>query len=105
MPWDRCGNVRRVHLTSLGEGDLSMPTESMPSRRPWNQLKGQIKERWGQLTDDDLQISGGNIDQFVGRIQQKTGEGREAIEKFLSELTSREAPTLSQATEVAREFA
>ena len=52
----------------------------------WNRLKGQVKEKWGQLTDDDLQISGGNVDQLVGRIQQKTGVARDQIEKFLSDL-------------------
>ena len=49
----------------------------------------------GQLTDDDLQIQGGNVDQLVGRIQQKTGEGREAIEKFLAELTRAARPPSS----------
>jgi uncharacterized protein YjbJ (UPF0337 family) len=65
----------------------------------WNKLRGQVKERWGQLTDDDLQIQDGNIDQLVGRIQQKTGEGREVIEKFLSDLTSRGSTVVSQAAE------
>ena len=65
----------------------------------WNQLRGQVKQKWGQLTDDDLQIQGGNVDQLVGRIQQRTGEGREAIEKYLTELTSRGASSISQATE------
>src|SRR5262245_6910778 len=71
----------------------------------WNQLKGQLKERWGQLTDDDLQIQGGNVDQLVGRIQQKTGEGREAIERFLSDLTARGSGTVAQATEAVGHFA
>jgi len=71
----------------------------------WNQLRGQVKQKWGQLTDDDLQIQGGNVDQLVGRIQQRTGEGREAIEKFLTELTSRGASTISQATEAVSGFA
>ena len=56
----------------------------------WNNLRGRVKERWGQLTDDDLQIQGGNVDQLVGRIQQRTGEGRESIEKFLNDLTARD---------------
>jgi len=71
----------------------------------WNQLKGQVKEKWGQLSDDDLQIQGGNVDQLVGKIQQKTGEGREAIEKFLGELTSKGGSAISQAAEAARGFA
>ena len=71
----------------------------------WNKLRGQVKEKWGQLTDDDLQIHGGNIDQLVGKIQQKTGEGREVIEKFLTELTSKGGSAVSQAAEAVGSFA
>ena len=71
----------------------------------WNKLRGQVKERWGQLTDDDLQIQGGNVDQLVGRIQQKTGETRDAIEKYLNDLTSRGASAVAQATEAVSNFA
>jgi len=71
----------------------------------WNRLRGQVKEKWGQLTDDDLQIHGGNIDQLVGRIQQKTGEGRESIERFLNELSSRGASAVSQAAESVSQYA
>jgi len=71
----------------------------------WNKLRGQVKERWGQLTDDDLQIQGGNVDQLVGKIQQRTGESREAIEKFLTDLTGRGASAVAQATEAVSNFA
>ena len=71
----------------------------------WNQVKGQVKEKWGSLTDDDLQLHGGNLDQIVGKIQQKTGETREAVEGFLNDLTSRSASALSQAAETAGQYA
>ncbi len=71
----------------------------------WNRVRGQVKEKWGQLTDDDLQIQGGNIDQLIGRIQQRTGEAREAIERFLGELTSRGSSTVSQAAEAVGQYA
>jgi len=71
----------------------------------WNNLRGRVKEKWGQLTDDDLQIHGGNVDQLVGRIQQKTGEGREAVEKFLGELTSKGSSGIAAATEAVGNFA
>jgi uncharacterized protein YjbJ (UPF0337 family) len=71
----------------------------------WTKLRGQVKEKWGQLTDDDLQIHSGNIDQLVGKIQQKTGEGREAIEKFLGELTSHGSSAISQAAGAVSNFA
>jgi len=71
----------------------------------WNQVRGQIKKKWGQLTDDDLKFTNGNIDQLVGRIQHKTGEAREAIEGFLDELTAQGASALSSAAESARQYA
>ena len=46
----------------------------------WNHLCALARQRWSQLTEDDLRVQEGNIEQLVGRIQQKTGEGREAIE-------------------------
>jgi uncharacterized protein YjbJ (UPF0337 family) len=70
----------------------------------WTRIRGKVKEKWGQLSDDDLTIQGGNVDQLVGRIQQRTGEGREAIEKFLTGLTASGASAIAQATETAREY-
>ena len=71
----------------------------------WNRLKGRVKEKWGTLTDDDLHILGGNVDEVVGKIQQKTGETREAIEEFLNNLTARSASAISQAAETAGQYA
>ncbi len=71
----------------------------------WNKVRGQLKEKWGQLSDDDLMMQGGNVDQLIGRIQQKTGEGREAIEKLLNDLTSRGSSGVAQAAEAARDYA
>jgi uncharacterized protein YjbJ (UPF0337 family) len=71
----------------------------------WKQTKGKVKEKWGQLTDDDLQISGGNVDQLVGRIQQKTGVGREQIEKFLNDLTAHGGSAVAQAAQAVGDFA
>lgn len=71
----------------------------------WSKLRGQVKQKWGQLTDDDLQIQGGNIDQLVGRIQQRTGEGRESVERFLTELTARGSSAVANATEAVGQYA
>ena len=53
----------------------------------WNHLCVLARQRWTQLTEDDLRVQEGNIEQLVGRIEQKTGEGREAIETFFTEMT------------------
>lgn len=49
----------------------------------WNIAKGKLKQRWAMLTDDDLQYAEGKGDELVGRIQKRTGESREAVEKAL----------------------
>jgi uncharacterized protein YjbJ (UPF0337 family) len=71
----------------------------------WNEIKGKLRNKWGQLTNDDLQSAHGNIDQLVGLIQRKTGEARSSVEKFLEEATSSGASTFSQAADTAREYA
>jgi uncharacterized protein YjbJ (UPF0337 family) len=53
----------------------------------WNTIRGKVKEKWGQLTDDDLQIASGDFNQLIGTIQQHTGETRQQIEQFLSSVT------------------
>ncbi len=49
----------------------------------WDQLKGKVKQTWGNLTDDDLDVAEGNYDELVGRIKERTGETVEAIEERL----------------------
>jgi len=71
----------------------------------WNEIKGKLRSKWGQLTNDDLQSAHGNIDQLIGLIQRKTGEARSSVEKFLEEATSGGASAFNQATETAREYA
>jgi uncharacterized protein YjbJ (UPF0337 family) len=58
----------------------------------WDQIRGKVKEKWGQLTDDDLRIVGGNVEQLVGRIEQKTGEARRSVENFLDDLVASDTP-------------
>ena len=46
----------------------------------WNITKGKLKQKWANLTDDDLQFLDGKQDELVGRIQKRTGETRESVE-------------------------
>ena len=68
----------------------------------WNELAGQIKQRWGQLTDQELTQVEGNGQQLVGLIQRKTGESREDIERKLDELVDEEQSFVSRAGDTAR---
>ena len=51
----------------------------------WNIAKGKLKQKYAQLTDDDLVYVEGKEDELLGRIQKRTGEKRENIERYLSE--------------------
>ncbi|HJQ77596.1 MAG TPA: CsbD family protein [Acidimicrobiia bacterium] len=50
----------------------------------WDQLKGKAKQAWGDLTDDDLDVAEGEYDELVGKLEERTGETREAIEDKLN---------------------
>ena len=51
----------------------------------WNIIKGKLKQKWGDLTDDDLDYVEGQKDELIGRIQKRTGQTREAVEKELND--------------------
>jgi uncharacterized protein YjbJ (UPF0337 family) len=51
----------------------------------WKQLKGKVKEKWGKLTNDELDVIAGKRDQFVGKLQEKYGIAREEAERQLNE--------------------
>ena len=52
----------------------------------WNELKGKLKQKYGELTDDDLTYSEGKEDEMWGRLQQKLGKTRDEINKSIAEL-------------------
>jgi uncharacterized protein YjbJ (UPF0337 family) len=66
-------------------GEIIMVNKQVLARK-WNEVRGRLQEKWGDLTDDDVRSFNGNVDQLVGKIQQKTGDTREAIEEFLGEV-------------------
>lgn len=47
----------------------------------WKQVKGSAKEKWGKLTDDELDQAVGNRDKLVGKVQEKYGIAKEEAEK------------------------
>lgn len=54
----------------------------------WKQIRGKIRHAWGQLTDDELDKASGRRDQLIGRIQEKTGEAREEVERLIDRFES-----------------
>lgn len=74
-------------------------------RGNWNEIRGKLRERYGQLTNDDVREFEGNIDHLVGLIQQKTGESRDAIVHYLDKLTESGASYVGRTGEAARHAA
>lgn len=45
----------------------------------WNQAKGQMKQKYADLTDDDLTYAEGKSDELLGKLQEKTGKTKEEL--------------------------
>lgn len=68
----------------------------------WNEIKGMLRSKWGALTDDDVMVFNGNVEQLVGTIQRRTGEARESVEQFLDQCASDSASAISRAGATVR---
>jgi uncharacterized protein YjbJ (UPF0337 family) len=66
------------------EGSQTMVNEDIIMGR-WNQIKGEVKERWGRLTDDDITKVEGQRDKLLGILQEKYGYSKEEAEKSVDE--------------------
>lgn len=47
----------------------------------WKQFTGQVRSKWGKLTDDDVSMIGGKKDSLVGKLQERYGRKRDEIER------------------------
>lgn len=52
----------------------------------WNEVKGKLKQKFGQLTDDDLSFTEGKEDEWLGRLQQKLGKTKEDLRAEIEKL-------------------
>ena len=52
----------------------------------WNQIKGKVKQEYGDLTDDDLRYEEGKDDELLGRLQEKTGKTKDKLIEWLRSL-------------------
>jgi uncharacterized protein YjbJ (UPF0337 family) len=51
----------------------------------WKQVRGDVQERWGKLTDDDLDQIQGQRDKLIGRIQERYGQTQQEVERQVDE--------------------
>jgi len=47
----------------------------------WNEIKGKLKQKYAQLTDDDLTFAKGKEDELLGRLQQRLGKSKEEVRR------------------------
>lgn len=53
-------------------------------RGNWNVVKGKLKQEYADLTDDDLMYEEGKEDEFLGKLQKKTGQTKEELNRFIN---------------------
>jgi uncharacterized protein YjbJ (UPF0337 family) len=54
----------------------------------WNQMKGTVRQKWGKLTDSDIETIGGEKDKFLGLLQERYGKRRDEAERELDDWLS-----------------
>jgi uncharacterized protein YjbJ (UPF0337 family) len=52
----------------------------------WNEVKGKLKQKYAQLTDNDLTFAEGKEDEMLGRLQQRLGKSKEDLRKEIESL-------------------
>jgi uncharacterized protein YjbJ (UPF0337 family) len=52
----------------------------------WNEIKGKLKQQYGNLTDDDLAFADGKEDELLGRLQKKLGKSKEDLRQMIEKL-------------------
>ncbi len=61
-------------------------TTKLNLRGNWNEVKGKLKQKYGQLTDDDLTFASGKEDEWLGKLQQKLGLKKEDLRSEIEKL-------------------
>ena len=66
-------------------------------RGQWNQFKGELKNQWGKFTDDDLMQIEGEYDKFIGSLQERYGEQKEEVHRWVDRWFDRHLPAMTGA--------
>ena len=68
----------------------------------WNDIKGRVKQEWGDISDNELKQVEGNVDRLVGLVQRKTGAARAEIEKTLKSWSENSASYMEGASQAVK---
>jgi uncharacterized protein YjbJ (UPF0337 family) len=76
---DGTGLASAVTWQSIKQGGLSMNQDILAGK--WKQMRGQVKQWWGKLTDDDLDRVDGAMDKLAGALQERYGWERDEVDR------------------------
>ena len=90
-------NRRRVFFgfngTGLKKREDQWPSETrivsvmkLQMKGSWNEIKGKLKQKYGQLTDDDLTFADGKEDELLGRLQKRLGRTKDELRSEIEEM-------------------
>ena len=71
-------------MDSLEDSGATGPGSSLVMRGSWDDVKGQLKQNYAELTDEDLTYAEGKEDELFGRLQRKLGKTKDEIVKLIS---------------------
>ena len=96
--WGLCSVMLTVAVKLAGggqAGELNAPRATEELAKPvvnqdqlegkWKQFKGELKQKWAEFTDDDLMLIEGRIDKLEGKIQERYGDRREEVKRWVDE--------------------
>lgn len=59
---------------------------SLKTKGTWNEVKGKLKQKYADLTDDDLMYAEGKEDELLGRLQKKLGKSKEEVKREIESI-------------------
>jgi uncharacterized protein YjbJ (UPF0337 family) len=80
------GANKKANLKAAAARIVFVMATKLELKGNWNEVKGKLKQRYGQLTDNDLSFSEGKEDELLGRLQQKLGKTKEALRDEIEKL-------------------
>jgi uncharacterized protein YjbJ (UPF0337 family) len=73
--------------TDVGSAcELVVVMTNLQFKGSWNEVKGKLKQKYGQLVDDHLAFAEGKEDELIGRLQQKLGKSKDDLRKEIESL-------------------
>jgi uncharacterized protein YjbJ (UPF0337 family) len=77
--WNAQSAIDVINAKTIKHAEIAMDWNRIEGN--WKQVKGKVKEKWGQLTDDNITQVNGNRDQLEGKLQQRYGLAKDMMRK------------------------